>query len=122
MTSSGLIDVILYTLTRRNLIIDSEFSQHRSYNDFSSKRNRRRDTRLTSITARQASRELDAIVEARECNSLADNIIQSGVKMENLGEVYKMTTIQIISEPRYPPEGAKNHHTKDEDRVWSRSD
>jgi hypothetical protein len=36
-SSLKVVDVVLYTLTRRNLIIDSEPSEDRSYNKFSSK-------------------------------------------------------------------------------------
>ena len=68
------------------------------------------------------SRELDAIVEARKRDSLTDNILQSGAEMGNLGKVYRGTTIKITSEPRYPPEGAKSHHSADEDGVWRGSE
>ena len=48
ITSNGWLDVLLYTLTRRNLIVDSEPSNDRSYNKFTS--GRRGDTHLTTIT------------------------------------------------------------------------
>lgn len=45
MTSSGFVDVLLYTLTRRNLIIYSEVSNHRgSYDNMGSQSNSRRKT------------------------------------------------------------------------------
>lgn len=119
MTSSGLIDVILYTLTRRNLIIESELSQDRSYNKFSDSKKRRVDTDLTFFTAEPKSRERGATTNAtRERDGSTDNIIQPGVELANLGKVYRETTIQIISEPRYPSEGAKKRFSKDEFGVW----
>lgn len=50
MTSSGFVDVLLYTLTRRNLILDSEVSAHRgNYDHMGSQSNSKRKTsRLTS--------------------------------------------------------------------------
>ncbi|KGO78182.1 Glucose receptor Git3, C-terminal [Penicillium italicum] len=53
ITSSGLVDVVLYTLTRRNLITDSEPSQDHSNNKFNSSKSKRGGgTHLTTITSR----------------------------------------------------------------------
>jgi hypothetical protein len=115
MTSSGLVDVILYTVTRRALIVDSEPSNDRSYNKFASSKGRRDDTHLTTITADPAARKMgvsdDTIIE-REGST--DNIVQPGVEMTPMGKVYQETTIEITSEPAYPGEGSSERSSKDD--------
>lgn len=125
ITSSGLVDVILYTLTRRNLIIDSEPSQDRSYNKFASSKGRRGDN-LTTITADPKSKKLGISDETtHERDGSTDNIVQHGVEMGPIGKVYQETTIEITTEPAYPSEGASERSSKDEfedppHRMWKR--
>lgn len=115
MTSSGLVDVTLYTLTRRALIVDSEPSGDRSYNKFASSKGRRGDTHLTTITADPTTRKMgasdDTIIE-REGST--DNIVQPGVEMTPMGKVYQETTIEITTEPAYPGEGSSERSSKDD--------
>ncbi|KAJ5190827.1 uncharacterized protein N7498_009812 [Penicillium cinerascens] len=115
ITSSGLVDVTLYTLTRRNLIIDSEPSHGRSYDRFASDRGRNGDTHLTTITAAPKSRKLggkDSRMVAEKDGS-TDNIVQSGVEMAPIGKVYQETTIEVTSEPAYPSDGESERFSKD---------
>ncbi|KAJ5677224.1 uncharacterized protein N7477_002857 [Penicillium maclennaniae] len=113
MTSSGLVDVTLYTLTRRALIVDSEPSHDRSYNKFASSKGR--DNHLTTITADPANRKMglshETIVE-REGST--DNIVQPGVEMHPMGKVYQETTIEITTEPAYAGEGSSERSSKDD--------
>ncbi|PYI10629.1 hypothetical protein BO78DRAFT_335316 [Aspergillus sclerotiicarbonarius CBS 121057] len=117
ITSSGLVDALLYTLTRRNLIIDSEPSNDRSYNHFASSRNRKTDNHLTTITAdpKITRTDISALRKGRldEEDDLdhtvrdgsTDNIVQTvGVELSPMGKVYQHTTIEITSEPAYPDE------------------
>ncbi|KAJ5999936.1 hypothetical protein N7481_000345 [Penicillium waksmanii] len=90
ITSSGLVDVILYTLTRRNLIIDSEPSQDRSYSKFPGSRGRDVKTHLTTITAEPKSR-----------------------KQAPIGKVHQETTIEVTTEPAYPSEGASGRSSNE---------
>lgn len=126
ITSSGLVDVTLYTLTRRNLIVDSEPSHGRSYDRFASDRGRNGDTNLTTITAAPKSRKLggkDSSMMAEQDGS-TDNIVQSGVEMAPIGKVYQETTIEVTSEPAYPSDEESERFSKDDfnetpsRRVW----
>ncbi|KAF3398277.1 hypothetical protein F1880_005809 [Penicillium rolfsii] len=127
ITSSGLVDVALYTLTRRNLIIDSEPSQDHSYNKFASSRGRHGENHLTTITAadpktRTRNGGLDTELDR---DGSTDNIVQSGVEMGPMGKVYQETTIEITTEPAYPSEVASERSSKDDfneapSRTWRR--
>ncbi|KAJ5624336.1 hypothetical protein N7510_000645 [Penicillium lagena] len=116
ITSSGLIDVILYTLTRRNLIIDSEPSHGRSYDRFASDRGHYGETHLTTITADPKSRKLGAKDSSMvdEHDGSTDNIVQSGVEIAPIGKVYQETTIEVTSEPAYPSDGESERSSKDD--------
>ncbi|GLI78129.1 hypothetical protein PoHVEF18_006431 [Penicillium ochrochloron] len=127
ITSSGLVDVALYTLTRRNLIIDSEPSQDHSYNKFASSRGRHGENHLTTITAadpktRARNGGLDTELDR---DGSTDNIVQPGVEMGPMGKVYQETTIEITTEPAYPSEAASERSSKDDfneapSRMWRR--
>ncbi|KAL2861042.1 protein gprC [Aspergillus lucknowensis] len=111
ITSSGLVDVLLYTLTRKNLILDSEPSADRSYNRFTSGKNRGTNP-LTTITADPKIMRTDISAlrtfkggddDDVTRDSSTDNIVQpAGVELAPMGKVYQHTTIQITSEPAYP--------------------
>ncbi|KAF9883976.1 hypothetical protein FE257_002417 [Aspergillus nanangensis] len=114
ITSSGLVDVLLYTLTRRNLILESEPSHDRSYNRFPSSKNRKQTDHLTTITADpkisradvsglRTRRGRDETDEETMRDGSTDNIVQTqGVELAPIGKVYQHTTIEITHEPAYP--------------------
>jgi len=114
ITSSGLVDVILYTLTRRNLIIDSEPSHDHSYGKFPGSRGRDGKTHLTTITADPKGRKLgtsnDTITER---GGSEDKIFQSDVELVPIGKVHQETTIEVTTEPAYPSEGASGRSSND---------
>ncbi|KAJ5902232.1 Glucose receptor Git3 N-terminal [Penicillium taxi] len=112
MTSSGLIDVVLYTLTRKHLLTDSEEpSQNRSYNRKFSKG--RADQILTTITA-EPNQQQTAIDETDRDGS-TDNIVPSDIEMAPIGKVYQETTIEITHEPAgYPDEVSSECSSKDD--------
>ncbi|PKY01200.1 family A G protein-coupled receptor-like protein [Aspergillus campestris IBT 28561] len=115
ITSSGLVDVLLYTLTRRNLILESEPSDDRSYNQFPSTRTRKTDHFATFTADPSYNRtEISALrtVRGEELDDTGmrdgstDGIVQpSSIEMTPMGKVYQHTTIEITSEPAYPSEG-----------------
>lgn len=126
ITSSGLVDVILYTLTRRNLIIDSEPSNDRSYNRFPSGKGDRGDA-LTTITADpvKSSRKLGVEDDDLDRDGSTDNIVQNGVQMSPMDKgVYQHTTIEITHEPAYRSEGESEQSSEDipdpSNRSWIR--
>jgi hypothetical protein len=128
ITSSGLVDVVLYTLTRRNLIIDSEPSADRSYNKFASSRGRHGDgNHLTTITAADPKNrtQLGGMHDTDlDRHGSTDNIVQP-VEMGPMGKVYQETTIEITTEPAYPSEGASERSSKEDfndapSRMWKR--
>lgn len=145
ITSSGWVDVLLYTLTRRNLIIESEPSNDRSYNKFASSKGRKTDNHLTTITAdpkltrtdisalrtHRGRDDEDDIIDQTMRDGSTDNIVQNGVEMTPIGKVYQHTTIEITSEPAYPDAGEGSDrsskgsmsHPKSPDpssRMWGR--
>lgn len=117
ITSSGFVDVLLYTLTRRNLILESEPSDDRSYNQFPSTRTRKTDHFATFTADPSYNRtEISALrtVRGEELDDTGmrdgstDGIVQpSSIEMTPMGKVYQHTTIEITSEPAYPSEGER---------------
>ncbi|CAL5868378.1 uncharacterized protein PFLUO_LOCUS2603 [Penicillium psychrofluorescens] len=98
ITSSGLADVTLYTLTRRNLIGESEPSDDRSYNKFDNSKGRKGDTYKTTITADQRmNRKFGIGDDVLDRDGSTDNIVQP-IEMDELGKVYQETTIEITRE------------------------
>ncbi|CRG91177.1 hypothetical protein PISL3812_08225 [Talaromyces islandicus] len=120
MTSSGMVDVVVYTLTRRNLITDSEYRGNSAYNNIvSGHRNNRshhhgygaRSANLTTTvtstvagggggwkTHRGKNRSSDS-----EGSGSTDNIVQQpkDIELGQLGKVYQQTTIEVTSEPAF---------------------
>lgn len=123
ITSSGLVDVLLYTLTRRNLIVESEPSHDRSYNKFASSKGRKNDNHLTTITADPKNIEINAMgrrvyredPEHTVRDGSTDNIVQhpGGVELGPMGKVYQQTTIEVTSEPAYPSGAESDRSSKD---------
>ncbi|EAL86992.2 hypothetical protein LV164_003185 [Aspergillus fumigatus] len=127
ITSSGLVDVLLYTLTRRNLILESEPSEDHSYNRFASSKNRRNDNHLTTITAdpkhtrtdisvlrtRRGHDEEEDHVDSPTRDGSTDNIVQPGVELAPMGKVFQHTTIEITHEPAYPEAEGSDRSSKD---------
>ncbi|KAI9374331.1 G protein-coupled glucose receptor regulating Gpa2-domain-containing protein [Aspergillus egyptiacus] len=112
ITSSGLVDVLLYTLTRKNLILESEPSSDRSYNKFTTGRGENHRTTITAdlghlrtgITALRTLKDADEDGVTRDGST--DDIVQkSGVELTPIGKVYQHTTIEVTTEPAYPSEG-----------------
>lgn len=117
ITSSGLVDVVLYTLTRRNLIIDSEPSHDHSYNKFNSSKGKRGDTHMTTITA-DPKRKMAGGTFDDDLDGSTDNIVSpsphpDGHELAPIGKVYQETTIEITSEPAYPGEGSSERSSKE---------
>ncbi|KAL4754263.1 hypothetical protein BDW72DRAFT_149614 [Aspergillus terricola var. indicus] len=111
ITSSGLVDVLLYTLTRKNLIIESEPSLDKSYQKFASGKNRLNTTTdpknmRTDISALRTYKGGDEEEQTRDGST--DDIVKNtggGVELAPIGKVYQHTTIEITSEPAYPSNG-----------------
>ncbi|OJJ59782.1 hypothetical protein ASPSYDRAFT_149176 [Aspergillus sydowii CBS 593.65] len=112
ITSSGLVDVLLYTLTRKNLIIESEPSADRSYNKFPSSKGRGQHLNSTTdpkfmrtdISAIRTYNGPDEDEQTRDGST--EDIIKGGdVELAPMGKVYQHTTIEITSEPAYPSSG-----------------
>ncbi|KAJ5247137.1 hypothetical protein N7468_002120 [Penicillium chermesinum] len=114
MTTSGLVDVVLYTLTRRSLLIDTEDSHDRSYNRFPSSKGRRGDTHLTTITADMRSpSKVGGAQETRDGST--EYIVQPGVELGPMdGKVYQETTIEITHEPASLDGGSSSSSPKNE--------
>lgn len=101
ISSSGFVDVIMYSLTRRALLSDSE-SSHPERCYLSGKL---QNSHTTTITAenRFFRREMNKLHKrsstndntGNECDCSTENIVQDA----NIGKVYQETTIEIVSEP-----------------------
>ncbi|RDW93986.1 protein gprC [Aspergillus mulundensis] len=111
ITSSGLVDVLLYTLTRKNLIIESEPSMDQSYHKFPSGKNKLGSTTdpkhmRTDISALHTYKGGDDEEQSRDGST--DDIVKNtggDVELTPIGKVYQHTTIEITSEPAYPENG-----------------
>jgi hypothetical protein len=131
MTSSGLVDVIVYTLTRRNLLIESEPSRDRSYNHRGASHQHRPgggNLTTTIITAmdqkdlrkrgegvggnplRSRAGDRDSDDYDAERDGSTDNIVAPGIDIElgQMGKVYQETTIEITHEPAYPEDASSS--------------
>ncbi|KAG5288251.1 integral membrane protein [Histoplasma ohiense] len=104
IASSGFVDVVMYTLTRRALLLDSELSNgDRFYHS-----QRVGHSHTTTVTTENKQSRLDnSILHRREVTETdtrvdrdgsTDNIVQP-IELNDLGKVYQKTTIEITTEP-----------------------
>ncbi|KAG0157678.1 hypothetical protein PDIDSM_4863 [Penicillium digitatum] len=123
ITSSGLVDVIMYTLTRRNLILDSEPNPNRSYNIFTrSKAKRGGDTQLNTITVDNTRKLGDRFIDDFGRHGSTDNIVPPSkmgrhghdFERNSLVKVYQETTIEITHEPAYSTETPSQRSSKED--------
>lgn len=135
MTSSGLVDVFLYTLTRRSLLVDSETSQvQRSRSRSHSRDNRSRYGKksggaskedryghnfdLTTRTEVRAGDDIEVggVDVLRSVPDRSDDIFLKDIassfdaEMLPVGTMYQETTIEVTTEPAYPPSDDGNSH------------
>ncbi|PGH29721.1 hypothetical protein GX50_07535 [[Emmonsia] crescens] len=103
IASSGFVDVIMYSLTRRALLMDSEPSNiDRFYNS-----QRIGHSHTTTVTAENKPSRLDSsILHRRQLTETdnrggrdgsTDNIVQP-LELNEFGKVYQQTTIEITTE------------------------
>ncbi|OJJ42901.1 hypothetical protein ASPZODRAFT_1235751 [Penicilliopsis zonata CBS 506.65] len=124
MTSSGMVDVTLYTLTRRSLIIDSEPSDDRSYPRAYGERKGAATalsvlsggdptSRRTEISAMRSHNMPEGDDDGDDNHSIrstpprhgsTDRIVATPavVELAPMTKVYQHTTIEITTEPAYP--------------------
>ncbi|KAJ9264754.1 hypothetical protein DTO195F2_2205 [Paecilomyces variotii] len=127
MTSSGWVDVLIYTLTRKNLIIESEPSRDRSYNHIFSNgpKSGGVGNNITLITVdkkanRSALRGHDADDSSHARDGSTDDIVPKGPEF---GKVYQETTVEVTSEPAYPDDqsGRSSRDLPEEPRMPERT-
>jgi hypothetical protein len=121
MTSSGMVDVVVYTLTRRNLITASEYRGNSAYNNIvSGNRNNHsrhhgyggRSANLTTTVTSTVAGGAGGWKNSRgnnhssdsEGSGSTDNIVQQpkDIELGQMGKVYQHTTIEVTSEPAFP--------------------
>lgn len=106
IASSGLVDVIMYTLTRKALIINSESSRSDRDRVYGSNMHSHAATVTAgakNTTTRHEMKMLSRIAangisRNPEGHGSTENIIQ-GLELAGLGKVYQKTTIEITHEP-----------------------
>ncbi|KAL1998918.1 hypothetical protein VTN02DRAFT_5341 [Thermoascus thermophilus] len=124
MTCSGFVDVVMYTLTRKNLLLDSEPSSDRSYdNIFSTRRKSNPLATLTGLDNKATRTDITALRRGSSDSSShsardgsTDNIVQRGVELAPMGHVYQHTTIEVTSEPAYPDDFISERSSKESPR------
>lgn len=115
MTLSGVCDTLLYTFTRKSMVLDTPpKSQHdHSYHKFSSGERRQRSMthNLYSLTVDDKGPTTSvSAVKADDSSRVyrsdsTDAIIpRSDVELAPMGTVYQETTIEVTHEPAYPQE------------------
>lgn len=113
MALSGSMDVAVYTLTRRHLLIDTEHSTtDHNYDNTDSQwqtnittnvgsRSRKvfKGSKLGSRFRRSQAAEKDTTANPFEGGSTEDIVAKNDMEMSNFGGVYQETTIEISHEP-----------------------
>jgi hypothetical protein len=122
ITSSGFVDVIMYAFTRRRLVLHSEHSGDRSLNPFH--HYDYRSNHITTVTVehkREGGLDVSGLMSGFNPRSVdyrsgsMENIIDrdNPVELSDLSKVYqKTTTIEITSEPAFPPASSSPHYPK----------
>jgi hypothetical protein len=101
LTSSGFVDVLMYVMTRRSLILNSESQGERSHTAF------HQSHHVATITAGNIEEErlfgpVDYQQSSIDRDGSAENITPREVELSDLANVYQKTTIEITSELAYP--------------------
>ncbi|KAJ6066346.1 hypothetical protein N7444_000099 [Penicillium canescens] len=120
MALSGVMDVIVYTLTRRHLLIDTEHSTtDGNYDNTDSQwqtivtatagggtRSRKGGSRMGSRLSSKFRRSMPTVDKETRHRPLEDStediVPKNDVEMTNFGGVYQETTIEISHEPATP--------------------
>lgn len=117
ITSSGVVDVTIYTLTRRNLITASETSHNHRRDRFGISTPRKDADHLATMAAEPTSNCTGVrMFRGRSHNvsqvsdepvlrgSSTDNIVHgASEEWPDLSQTYRLTTIEVTSERAYPP-------------------
>lgn len=115
MALSGIVDVAVYTITRKHLISDSDLSNsdraypQGKYNTHQTHISTTRGARRSLLIPSRFRRGLQGMrVLSENDDSSADNIIRRGDMelSQTKGAVYQETTIEITHEPAEMPEGS----------------
>lgn len=100
MTLSGFCDTLLYTLTRRSVVLEPE-SNSVGYKQFSSGKNK--NSRADPMTLTEGKGPVSTVSAAHHRSDSTDAIVPKGdVELAPMAGVYQHTTIEISHEPAYP--------------------
>ncbi|KAJ6014158.1 hypothetical protein N7540_008749 [Penicillium herquei] len=100
MALSGAMDVAVYTLTRRHLLIDSEYSTtDRNYDNTDSQWQTNITTTNAGALAHARVSSWDRDTSSPFDGSTEEIVAKNDMEMSNFGGVYQETTIEISHEP-----------------------
>ncbi|KAF7594081.1 hypothetical protein BBP40_010218 [Aspergillus hancockii] len=111
MALSGLVDVVVYTLTRRHLLLDTEISTSDKMYAYSNSNayqthitTATRETKKMRVGSR-LRRGLHTMNDTINDGDSTEDLRKGEMEMADLGQgVYQETTIEISHEPAYPDE------------------
>lgn len=104
MTLSGFCDTLLYTLTRRSVVLEPEArgTSDNGYKKFTSS-GRNKSSRNDPLTLGVDGKGPVSTVSAIHRSDSTDAIVpRANVELAPMGGVYQQTTIEVTHEPAYP--------------------
>lgn len=103
ITSSGLVDVLLYSLTRRTLLVEFESSNCQIYRRVIRK-NKRTISPLTAIPSRHPTTRTEICARCTTCGVMHDYLAEEprSIGLVPMGDIYQCTSIDITYESASP--------------------
>ena len=113
MTLSGFCDTLLYTLTRRSMVLEPESrsSNDNGYKKFSG--SGRNKTRTEPLMLGDGKGPVSTVSAIHHRGDSTDAIVLRGdVELAPMGGVYQHTTIEVTHEPAYPSSQSSPAHVQ----------
>ena len=110
MAASGLCDTLMYTLTRKNIVLEPEWRIEDSSGTFPTK-SRASHNKLYSMTGADDAAKTTITAVARKRSDSTDAIMYSpDVELAPMGQVHQQTRIEVTHEPAstYSGEGSSD--------------
>ncbi|KAI9929831.1 hypothetical protein ASPWEDRAFT_100207 [Aspergillus wentii DTO 134E9] len=108
MACSGTCDALMYTLTRRSIVLEPEAKDENSYPNNTSAKKSYGGT-MDDKTATSTANAVKGGVFSRTRSDSTEEMIGKGdVELAPMGMVYQHTTIEVTHEPAYPDDSNGN--------------
>lgn len=103
MTLSGICDTLLYTLTRKSVVLESESRtmKDKGYSKFSGSGRKRSTQKHPSSMTMDDKGPVSTVCAAHYSTDSTDAIVPRDIELSPLDQVYQHTTITVTHEPAY---------------------